>query len=193
MGLDKSLDEVRGRILGTKPLPNLREVFSEVRREESRKRVMLGHQASSIPEIPAFATTKDANLDSGAFVVRSNSQNYNDNRSRKGRPWCDHCRRPGHLKETCWKLHGKPADWKPNKDREARGNVVISGASQHGNSAPFSKEQLEVLQQLMQKGNNHTQTSNSSALHAAKSSSSSWIVDSGASDHMTGDRSFFTT
>ncbi|XP_074373862.1 uncharacterized protein LOC141714229 [Apium graveolens] len=100
MGLDKSLDEVRDRILGTKPLPNLRGVFSEVRREESRKRVMLGHQASSIPEIPAFTTIKDAHLDSGAFVVRSNSQNYNENRSRKGRPWCDHCRRPGHLKET---------------------------------------------------------------------------------------------
>lgn len=27
MGLDKSLDEVRGRILGIKPLPNLQEVF----------------------------------------------------------------------------------------------------------------------------------------------------------------------
>ncbi|XP_022857417.1 uncharacterized protein LOC111378451 [Olea europaea var. sylvestris] len=37
MGLDKSLDEVRGRILGAKPLPSLREVFFEVRREESRK------------------------------------------------------------------------------------------------------------------------------------------------------------
>ncbi|KAK6129039.1 hypothetical protein DH2020_037219 [Rehmannia glutinosa] len=34
MGLNKSLDEVRGRILGTKPLPNLREVFSEVRRRK---------------------------------------------------------------------------------------------------------------------------------------------------------------
>ncbi|KAL8100531.1 hypothetical protein AgCh_032693 [Apium graveolens] len=91
----------------------------------------------------------------------------------------------GHLEETCWKLHGKPADWKPNKDREARGNVVISGASQYSTSAPFIKKQLEVLQQLMQKGNYHTQTSNSSALHSAKSSSSSWIVDSGAFDHMT--------
>ncbi|XP_074347258.1 uncharacterized protein LOC141686101 [Apium graveolens] len=138
MGLDKSLDEVRGRILGTKPLPNLREVF----RKCIEKRAASG---------------------------------------------------PGHLEETCWKLHGKPADWKPNKDREARGNVVISGASQYSTSAPFIKKQLEVLQQLMQKGNYHTQTSNSSALHSAKSSSSSWIVDSGAFDHMTGDRSFFTT
>lgn len=39
--VNKELDEVRGKILGTKPLPSLREAFSEVRLEESRKTVML--------------------------------------------------------------------------------------------------------------------------------------------------------
>ena len=33
-GLNKSLDEVRGKILGKKPLSSLHEVFDEVRREE---------------------------------------------------------------------------------------------------------------------------------------------------------------
>lgn len=40
-GLNRDLDEVRGRILGRKPLPSIREVFSEVRREENRSKVML--------------------------------------------------------------------------------------------------------------------------------------------------------
>ena len=35
-GLNHNLDEVRGQILGRKPLPSIREVFSEVRREEAR-------------------------------------------------------------------------------------------------------------------------------------------------------------
>lgn len=43
LGLNKDLDEVRGRILGTKQLPKIREVFSEVRREESRRKLMLGN------------------------------------------------------------------------------------------------------------------------------------------------------
>lgn len=47
-GLNKELDDVRGRILGTKPLPSIREIFAEVRREESRKRVMLGEPKSLI-------------------------------------------------------------------------------------------------------------------------------------------------
>ena len=41
LGLNRDLDEVRGRVLGTKPLPKLREVFSEVRIEESRRKFML--------------------------------------------------------------------------------------------------------------------------------------------------------
>ena len=41
-GLNKNLDEVRGRILKRKPLPSLREVFAEVRREEGQRKVMLG-------------------------------------------------------------------------------------------------------------------------------------------------------
>lgn len=42
LGLNKNLDEVRGLILATRPLPNIREVAAEVRCEESRKKVMLG-------------------------------------------------------------------------------------------------------------------------------------------------------
>ena len=42
LGLNKS--EIRGRILGTKLLPNIQEAFSEVGHEESRKKNMLGSQ-----------------------------------------------------------------------------------------------------------------------------------------------------
>ena len=41
-GLNKELDEVRCRLLGIKPLPVIEEIFAEVRREETRKHVMLG-------------------------------------------------------------------------------------------------------------------------------------------------------
>jgi len=51
-GLNPDLDEVRGRILGTKPLLSLKEVFSEVRREESRQKVMLQHPSN--PVLPHY-------------------------------------------------------------------------------------------------------------------------------------------
>lgn len=40
-GLDKELEQVRSRILGRNPFPNIHEVFSEVRREKARHHVML--------------------------------------------------------------------------------------------------------------------------------------------------------
>ena len=40
-GHNQELDEVRGRILGRKPLPSICEVFSKVCREETRRKVML--------------------------------------------------------------------------------------------------------------------------------------------------------
>ncbi|RVW91952.1 Retrovirus-related Pol polyprotein from transposon RE1 [Vitis vinifera] len=49
LGLNRELDDVRGRIMGIKPLPSLREAFSEVRREESRKKVMMGSK-SNLPQ-----------------------------------------------------------------------------------------------------------------------------------------------
>ncbi|CAN1190979.1 hypothetical protein LINPERHAP2_LOCUS40812 [Linum perenne] len=41
-GLNVELDDVRGRIVGRNPLPSIGEVFAEVRREETRRGVMLG-------------------------------------------------------------------------------------------------------------------------------------------------------
>ena len=38
--LNRNMDEVRGRILGQKPLPSIHEVFSEVSHEESQRRIM---------------------------------------------------------------------------------------------------------------------------------------------------------
>ncbi|KAL6325831.1 hypothetical protein AAG906_026660 [Vitis piasezkii] len=46
-GLNKELDEVQGRFLRIKPLPVIEEIFAEVRREETRKRVMLGGRTTS--------------------------------------------------------------------------------------------------------------------------------------------------
>ena len=173
LGLNKTLDEVRGRIMGTKPLPNLREAFSEVRREESRKKVMMGTHNSG------------SSLEGSALISRTASW---DSRQKKGRPWCEHCHKPGHTKETCWKIHGKPSDWKPSRpsnDKEGRAYTAA-------NSDPFTKEQLEVLQKLFNQ--NITPTS-ASSLTVQKNTtptgnnncSEPWVVDSGASDHMTGD------
>nr|CAD1844033.1 unnamed protein product [Ananas comosus var. bracteatus] len=75
-----------------------------------------------------------------------------DNRQKnKGRPCCDYCRKPGHSRDTCWKLHGKSADWKPARhfEKEGRGNHVNTEEQSKPEASLFNKEQMEMLQKLI--------------------------------------------
>ena len=188
------MDEVRGMILGIKPLLSIREVFLEVRQKESRKKIMMGNQGSSNPN------------EASALAVRGPNTPRDSNQQRKnGRPWCEHCRKPGHTKETCWKLHEKPADWKPRGGNqpapESRG-LVTTGEEQP-ESLLFSKEQVEMLKKLISQQNSAPETIGagtvaqqgnfSMALSSHLQKNSPWIVDSGASDHMTGNSNLFHT
>ncbi|KAL3514076.1 hypothetical protein ACH5RR_026793 [Cinchona calisaya] len=49
IGLNREFDEVRSRVLENKPLPTHREAFSEVRREETRRKVMLKSNSDMKP------------------------------------------------------------------------------------------------------------------------------------------------
>ncbi|RVW45480.1 Retrovirus-related Pol polyprotein from transposon TNT 1-94 [Vitis vinifera] len=176
LGLNRELDDVRGRIMGIKPLPSLREAFSEVRREESRKKVMMGSKEQPAPT-----------LDASALAAWSFNGSGGD-RQKRDRPWCDYCKKPGHYKETCWKLHGKPADWKPKSrfDRDGRAHVAANSESTSvPEPSPFNKEQMEMLQKLLSQVGSGSTTG--VAFTANRGGMRPWIVDTGASDHMTGD------
>lgn len=154
LGLNQNLDEVRGRVMGTKPLLSIREAFLEVRHEESRNKLMMGAQ-NSAPILEGYALAARG----------APSNNNNENRQRKERPWCDYCHKLGHLRENCWKIHDKPANWKPTRpanDRENRAHVTatIDDNLAPTETSPFTKEQLEVLQKLFSQ-NSPSQSSTS--------------------------------
>ncbi|KAL5741940.1 hypothetical protein ACOSP7_028672 [Xanthoceras sorbifolium] len=134
-GLNVEFDEVRGRIIGRSPLPPIGEVFAEVRREESRRSVMLGKSSSS------------GTVETSALLVSETAANKAEHHYKKSdekpRAWCDFCNRPRHTRETCWKLHGKPANWKSSRPSRAIANANEAEIS------PFSKEQMNQLLKLL--------------------------------------------
>lgn len=165
-------DEVKGRIIGRNPQSSINEVFSEVHREESRKYVMLGkkNKPNSITEGSTFVTVE-------AHASRRSGPNLKKNEE-KPRVWCDHCHKPRHTKDTCWLIHGKPADWKPkNKRLQPSANAAVE------QPILFSQEQIDQLLKLL-KSNPNAGIPNCSIAHSGKTFSP-WIIDSGASDHMT--------
>lgn len=135
-------------------------------------------------------------IESSALVSLDNSsanaaRNSSDQKPRKGRPYCDHCRRPGHSCETCWQLHPELKQSRNPGNQEAFAKVA--------SGSPFNKEQLEALQQLISQASlkpSSTASSNvahqGTALHVL-ADDTTWIVDSGASDHMTGNKVLFSS
>lgn len=110
-GLNKDLDSVRSRVLGTKPLPTLNTVFSEIRHEESRIKDMMGSQPASNFEGSALMSTTPSSQASSkttevtACYTKSNSGGgSHNNRYRPPSLICKFCKKPGHKVEDCFKI-----------------------------------------------------------------------------------------
>ncbi|KAK4280606.1 hypothetical protein QN277_012212 [Acacia crassicarpa] len=122
--------------------------------------------------------------------------------SNKSRPMCEHCKKIGHTKDKCWKLHGKPSDWTPRKPRSPSTNQTVIEADTPSEFVPpsLNTEQMSQLLNLLKnlqssqgpvatiakQGNDHFTLTSSSSLPK-------WIVDTGAFDHMTSESRTFTS
>lgn len=105
-GLNRELDDVRGKIVARDPFPFHDDAFAEVRREEMRRKVMLQSDAS-------LPTAEASDLLTGSSFLLGRRQGR--------RPWCDHCHRLGHTKDKCREIIGKPANWQPRKKPDSKG------------------------------------------------------------------------
>ncbi|KAF7808270.1 uncharacterized protein G2W53_035013 [Senna tora] len=108
--------------IGRSSLPSLKEAFSEVRREESRKKIN-------------NTNTSHTPLEHSTLTTRGPVEQL----QRQGVPttkYCDHCHKKGYTKDTCWEIHGKPPNWKPQSRSSAAHHVETT------DSQPFSQTKL---------------------------------------------------
>lgn len=102
-----------------------------MRREESRLSVMLGKKSTDFVETSAMMVEATANK----VALPPNQP----------RVWCEHCNKPRHTRETGWKLHGKPANWKSNRPSNKSNNQPAPPSANSADSNPFSTEQVDQL------------------------------------------------
>eukprot|EP00257_Ricinus_communis_P026984 XP_025014398.1 uncharacterized protein LOC112536055 [Ricinus communis] len=97
-GLNDVYDQIRVQVLGRDPLPSLRQAYSHVQQEESRRNAML----------PTISTERSVMMAQSSSMkpdsTRIDSLKEVEQDSRR----CDYCGKPRHTRETCWKLHGRP-------------------------------------------------------------------------------------
>ena len=184
---------MRGHVLGKEPLSSISKAFFEVRQEESCRGVMMGKKLTN-SENSVLNSTAPANKTAAAAYNQRPAAQILNNPDEKPKIWCDYCNKPRHTREKCWKLNGKPANWKERKPGEKNGSGMQATAE---TEIPFSKEQPKHLCKMINQVQLSSVPSGSLAQTGSAFTSSlnsaPWIIDSGASDHMTNQSHFFTT
>ena len=147
------------------------------------------------------ATSEVESSESSALVSKAHEPDGDRRNSKK--PWCDFCKRAWHTRETCWKLHDKPPHVKNKQGGDGQAFQATSDLEQSGSSesSSFTKDQLEHLYKLFQSSSFNSSTPCSlaqkgnylsAALVCHHSNPCFWIIDSGATDHMTSSPSLFS-
>nr|XP_009613157.1 protein kinase 4-like [Nicotiana tomentosiformis] len=97
MGLNETYTIVRGSILMMNHLPSIAQTFSLLIQEERQRKIKPNNHLALESSALSASTNRP-----GSFKT-----NYspNNNHNNMNRPFCDYCKRPGHTKEKCYKLH----------------------------------------------------------------------------------------
>ncbi|OIT23628.1 hypothetical protein A4A49_59440, partial [Nicotiana attenuata] len=203
-------------ILLTSPFPNIGQAYSLVIQDEKQREI---HATPVYPGDSASfnVATQSANFSK----FKDNKGHKGIFQSKKGNGICAYCKNPGHTIEQCYRLHGFPTDFKftNQKKFQGRGHVQannifnseearVQPTNNAENVQALTQENVAELLQLLQQvklGQQGVSTSDASAnLSCAgiakffdsyacffQIDSNSWILDSGATEHMCFSRKFF--
>jgi hypothetical protein len=114
---------------------------------------------------------KSRNVDSEmAMPAQTHKCNHPGANTGSDKPVCSHCDRIGHIAENCWILH-------PEKKRKGRGKGNKDNKKKQTEEANIAQDDEETASEF--------------AGFAATSGRQSWILDSGATSHICGQRERF--
>ena len=115
---------------------------------------------------------------------------------------CDHCKKPGHVKKDCFELVGYPPGWqqrqinkyymKNNHEKKQDGAHFTSSAE---GLSPITLQAFEEFKAKLMPAATEGQreASSSSGIEGEKHLITPWIIDSGATNHMTGSPRYFSS
>ena len=180
VGLEGNFEQVRGEILRKDPIPELEECYALVRREDVRRGVMNGQLENS--EASSMVTRNRSNQNwshqhhqDQKRPIHLKTANGGDKSSYK----CTHCDQTGHTKSRCYELVGYPEWWDHSRDSRKKNSKKASTAAVV--ETKTEDDRYEKSSALATAAGNGGKVLNIST----PVSNSAWIIDSGATDHMT--------
>ncbi|KAJ0031759.1 hypothetical protein Pint_13771 [Pistacia integerrima] len=197
-GLDDCLDKIRADVLQLMLFPIVEQIFTHVCREDLRQVVMMIKE-DTIPGAIMLKKGGQKPLQHSSLQMLGEKQNMTKRKSQVARGSCTHYGNMKHTRETCFKLYGYLKWWHELKRKKKHDIGTSEKPSQaalmstkpqlsfipHGDFATYINEPITSTDS----GNtSHTLSYSNQENHYG------WIIDSGATNHMTFDpQDFFKT
>ncbi|XP_074328117.1 uncharacterized protein LOC141666030 [Apium graveolens] len=180
------------------PMPNVSQAYRLFAQEKRHKEIS---NFSTLTEAMAFYSDRrrfgDQKFVNNGYTSKNQSNpvtrpygTFNDMKNHSGmkaKPYyfCSHCKIPGHSYERCFKVHGFPPGFKPKQNSRVAafsyGNQEDENQTEHSldKSSDKSTISMEQYQQFLAIMGNQQ-----SVVCLTFHSSSNWLIDSGAIDHI---------
>ena len=186
--LELDFENIREQILTGAVIPNFDEALARLLR-----------RTSTATQSMRYEITPDTSM----MVSQSHSQSdsrggHGSNRGRGQHPRCTYCDRLGHTRDRCYQLYGRPphtAHLAQSSDHSTCSSFV-SGSSSTPQEVILKPDEYEEYLRL-------TQTAKSSSIASVAQtgnvstclthSSAPGILDTGAFDHISGNKDFFSS
>lgn len=202
----------------TQPLPQVAQAYRIFAQEERHREVA---QLSASTESLAFAADRSRgykfqqgyggsgqsyDTNNSTFQKNTSYKNISGTKRPGSNYYCTNCKIPGHSIERCFRIHGFPAGFKGYKDKKvAAASTSYQSPTQSSQEIKPESITLDQYNHLLSLLHNQPATSNESASpsdapgHALltgthcllTTSTSEWLLDSGAFDHICTNLSWF--
>ncbi|KAM0826787.1 hypothetical protein ACQ4PT_068640 [Festuca glaucescens] len=170
-GLDEKINLRRQLIFSNPAWPPLEDIVASVLEEETR---LNGENGDNQKSEDARAAMSLQSLHTSSRGVYDDKNNW----------FCDYCKKKGHTKEKCFKLHGFPPNWQ--KGRSKQGGALGGKWKQANHTSPAGEVPVVDVQALEEfKSKLKLSECSSSSQDSSKADSSFFVTSQGAGDRET--------